>query len=214
MSASVRELIADRVLWRQERRVGVRVLPYIGSKVLVLGVITALQCAFLAAFVHLVLDMGSYGFGLPQTIGVTVLTGQVGMTVGLLISAFFRSSEAAVGTLPLLLIPQISFSSIMVSIRDMGMVGKAATYLTLERYAFDALIKCGKELAVPTYRAGEFDRQPINGSLWKLGLKLSDAANEQGFSLFTLSSILSGTATSLLILTLILVWRDREGSRG
>ena len=37
MSAAVRELISDQVIFRRERRVGVGVLPYVLSKVVVLG---------------------------------------------------------------------------------------------------------------------------------------------------------------------------------
>ena len=43
MSAAVRELISDQVIFRRERRVGVGVLPYVLSKVCVLGVIVAAQ---------------------------------------------------------------------------------------------------------------------------------------------------------------------------
>ena len=58
MSAAVRELIADQVIFRRERRVGVRVLPYVLSKVIVLGVITALQACVLSGIVYWVFEMG------------------------------------------------------------------------------------------------------------------------------------------------------------
>jgi energy-coupling factor transporter ATP-binding protein EcfA2 len=44
-SGSVRELIAERSIWRRERRIGVGVAPYVASKVLVLGTVVTLQCA-------------------------------------------------------------------------------------------------------------------------------------------------------------------------
>lgn len=207
MSGAVRELISDRVIWRRERRVGVGVLPYVGSKVLVLGVITALQCSFLSAFVYFALSMSGYGFDLAKMALVTTLTGWVGMSVGLLVSAIFVSSEAAVGTLPLLLIPQITFSSIMVSLRDMRPLARGVTHLTIERYAFDALIKCGERVAVASSKAGEWKERPINGSLWQLGLKMTDAAEDQGYSLTTLILALGATAATLLLATVGLVRR-------
>ena len=71
------------------------------------------------------------------------------------------SSEGAVGTLPLVLIPQITFSSILVAIRDMGATAKALTWITFQRYTFDAALKCGDEVAVRNNR-GEFAAEPIN----------------------------------------------------
>ena len=43
MSASVRELISDQVVFRRERRVGVGVLPYVLSKFFILSVLTVVQ---------------------------------------------------------------------------------------------------------------------------------------------------------------------------
>ena len=57
MSASVRELISDQVIFRRERRVGVLTAPYVGSKVIVLGVLTALQAMFLAAAMYYVMPL-------------------------------------------------------------------------------------------------------------------------------------------------------------
>ena len=140
MSAAVRELIADQVIFRRERRVGVRVLPYVLSKVIVLGVITALQACVLSGIVYWVFEMGhdKYNFDFTSLMGISCLTAWVGMSLGLLISSVWRSSEAAVGTLPLILIPQIAFSSIMFSIRDMQPLAKLATWFTFQRYTFDA----------------------------------------------------------------------------
>lgn len=212
MSAAVRELISDRVVWQRERRVGVGVLPYVASKVIVLGGFIALQCAILSAFLYAAVGMGAYEFSLPHLMATTVLTGFVGISIGLFVSSVWTSSEAAVGTLPLLLIPQITFSSIMVSVRDMGPLAQAFTWVTIQRYTFDAIIKCGNLLAVSTYKKGEWEQQPINGSLWKLGLKMSDAADDMGFSHPTLSAMLAAVVMVMLSATTTAVWlRGRKG---
>ena len=59
------------------------------------------------------------------------------MSLGLLISSIWHSSEAAVGTLPLILIPQIALSSIMFSIRDMGVFARPV-HGHFSAYTFDA----------------------------------------------------------------------------
>src|SRR6185503_13860183 len=62
-SASVRELIADRTIWRREARVGIRALPYLASKVTVLGALVALQCTVLSTMCWALLPMwGAYGY--------------------------------------------------------------------------------------------------------------------------------------------------------
>jgi ABC transport system ATP-binding/permease protein len=207
MSASVRELISDRVIWQREHRIGVGVAPYVGSKLLVLGTVVALQCAGLNLFLYIVLGMGGeYAFDPVLSVLVSVLTGWVGMAIGIFTSSWWTSSEAAVGTLPLLLIPQITFSSVMVSMRDMEPLAKAFTWVTIQRYAFDAIIKCGEMVAIPTYGRGEWDSQPVNGALYKLGLKFTDQADDIGFTLNQLIAILSGIILVLVAATMLKVW--------
>lgn len=216
MSAAVRELISDRVIWRRERRVGVGVGPYVGSKVVVLGILVALQCIALANLAWWPLDMGSetWAYSLPQLMGVSVLTGWVGMSLGLLVSAWWTSSEAAVGTLPLLLIPQITFSSIMVSIRDMTWLAKLFTWATVQRYTFDATIKCGKAVGVLD-RKGEWTDQRLLGTVYNLGLKFDDSnADDIGFTLPELVAILGGFSVVFLGTAAILVWRRGRDGRG
>ena len=141
MSASVRELISDRVLWNRERRVGVGVLPYVGSKVAVLGAIAVTQCSFLSLTCWAWFGLAEVGYGGGALAGVASLTGLAGMALGLAISALFSSSEAAVGTLPLLLIPQITFSGLLIRLTMMFKPTEAITFWNPLRYAFEAILK-------------------------------------------------------------------------
>ena len=95
-------------------------LPYVLSKIVVLGVLVGLQAVFLSGIMYWALDMGSYEFSLKLLLGISCLTAWVGMSIGLFLSSLWRSSEAAVGSLPLVLIPQIVFSSVMLALKDMG----------------------------------------------------------------------------------------------
>ena len=210
MSGAVRELISDRAIWRRERRVGVAVGPYLGSKLIVLAAISAIQCAALGGMVYAALSLGDYEFSLPGLMGVCVLTGWVGLSLGLLISSVFRSSEAAVGTLPLLLIPQIAFSGLIVALRDMPPLAHALTWATLQRYAFEAALKCGGYLAVPTRVAGELDRRAITGPLYELGLKPA-GAEDMGLSMFSLCGAMVAFSLLFLLCTWGVVRRRDEG---
>ncbi len=210
MSASVRELISDRVIWLRERRVGVGVLPYLLSKVVVLGAMIAAQCIIFTVLLYWVVGMQEYGYGLADLSVVATLTGLVGMSLGLLVSASWTSSEAAVGTLPLLLIPQITFSSIMVSVRSMGELAQLCSWFTVQRYAFDAVIKCGDELAY--FKYGQWQRQGVRGFLYELGLKGTSGADDMGLSLGQLHAAMGGFTVVFLMTTAGLVWaRGRRG---
>ncbi len=208
MSASVRELIADRVIWNREHRIGVGVGPYVTSKLVVLGLIVALQCAGIDLFMHVALGMGGeFGFDPALSALVAVLTGWVGMGIGLFTSSIWTSSEAAVGTLPLLLIPQITFSSIMVSMRNMEPLAKAFTWVTVQRYSFDAIIKTGEQVAMAPYRGRtEWEPYPVNGQLYELGLKFTADADDYGLPLEQLIAILASFTVALTVATMLRVW--------
>ncbi len=213
MSASVRELISDRAIWRRERRVGARLLPYIGSKICILGAVIVVQCVVLTTMLFFPLHLGDHGFSLPLLASVQALTGLSGMGLGLLISSSFTSSEAAVGTLPLIIVPQITFSSIMVPIQRMGFLAECATWVTLQRYALDASIKAGEALQVAyKYDATRWEKQVITGTLYDLGLKPNDP-DQMGLSIGVLMAALAGFGLFfLLAATVITKLRDKQGA--
>lgn len=210
MSMSVRELIIDRTIWRRERKVGVRVLPYLGSKLAVLAALNALQTFAFTAIVWLSMGLGDYGYGLAELGLAQVLTGLTGLALGLMLSALYTSSEAAVGTLPLLLIPNICFSSIMVSLRDMGPLPKAFTWVTMQRYAFDLSLKMGSHLEETSRIPGKWDRRPLSGPLYELGLKGSNV-DDMGLEVGQLCMALGGFIAVFLAITVVTTWaRDRS----
>jgi ABC-type multidrug transport system ATPase subunit len=116
-SISAREIVRERPIYNRERMVNLKLLPYVGSKLLVLSLTVGLQCALLFGSLKLfhaagLMELpGSYG-GLPQ-FGLMVLTGAVGVAIGLLVSALVKTSEMATSIVPLILIPQILFSGLV-----------------------------------------------------------------------------------------------------
>jgi ABC-type multidrug transport system ATPase subunit len=116
-SVSAREIIRERPVYNRERMVNLGLLPYVGSKLFVLGFIVGLQCLFL--FVPLkfldvsgLMPMPGELFGIPQ-LWAMLLTAGVGVALGLLISALVKTSEMATSLVPLILIPQILFSGLV-----------------------------------------------------------------------------------------------------
>ena len=210
MSMSVRELIIDRTIWRRERKVGVRVLPYLSSKLVVLAALNAVQTVAFTTIVYFSMGLGDYGYGLLELSGAQALTGLSGLALGLMLSALYTSSEAAVGMLPLLLIPNICFSSIMVSLRDMGPLPKAFTWITMQRYAFDLSLKVGTHLEGPSRIPGKWDRKPLSGPLYDLGLKGADV-EDFGLTVAELAGSLGSFVVLFLAIALVATWaRDRN----
>ena len=209
MFAAVRELITDRTVWRREHRAGVAILPYVGSKVLVLALLTAAQAAVRVLLAGLGLDFAANGFSYLQLMGVCTLTSWAGMGMGLLVSAVWTSSEAAVGTLPLLLVPQILFSSILVPLRHMDPLSKAISWIMVQRYATDAALKCGETVMVATSFSAGWESRPVTGALWMLGLK-PDAPDDLGLSLGVLSLAIAAFAAIMVGLAgAVVAWRGR-----
>ena len=118
-SISAREIIRERAVYNRERMVNLGLLPYVGSKLLVLSVIVGLQCLLLFGTLKLFhyagmmkLPPDSPTETLAQLL-VMILTGMVGIALGLFVSAVVKTSEMATSLVPLILIPQILFSGLV-----------------------------------------------------------------------------------------------------
>ena len=139
-SVSAREIVREQPVYRRERMVNLGILPYLGSKLFVLGVIVGLQCVMLFVplkLFHLLGLMpmpGELG-GIPQ-LWAMLLTAGVGIALGLLISALVRTSEMATSLVPLILIPQILFSGI---VGVPSGISKAASLAMPAAWSFDTM---------------------------------------------------------------------------
>ncbi|MBV9928152.1 MAG: FHA domain-containing protein [Acidobacteria bacterium] len=110
-SVAAREIVKERAIYRRERMVNLRLLPYVGSKLFVLSLVVGLQCVLLFGTLAL-LPIRLPGPGILQVL-LMILTGIVGIAVGLYVSAMVKSSEMATSLVPLILIPQILFSGLV-----------------------------------------------------------------------------------------------------
>jgi ABC transport system ATP-binding/permease protein len=140
--------------------VNLGLLPYIGSKLWVLSRVVGLQCVLLFATLKIFdwtgfMKMPGKFYGIPQ-LAVMILTGMVGIALGLLISAIVETSEMATSLIPLILIPQILFSGLVgvpkgVS-RYVGVVMPAT-------WSFDEMKRLSKD-DVPVLRGKDEGAQP------------------------------------------------------
>lgn len=145
-SVAAREIIRERAVYGRERMVNLGLLPYIGSKLWVLSRIISLQCVLLFATLKLfdllgVMSMPGVLFGVPQ-VAAMILTGMVGIALGLFVSAVVKTSEMATSLIPLILIPQILFSGLVGVPKG---VSKYVGAVMPATWSFDTMKRLSKE---------------------------------------------------------------------
>jgi ABC transport system ATP-binding/permease protein len=116
-SVSAREIIRERAVYNRERMVNLGLVPYVASKLFVLSMIVGAQCVLLWSTLKLfhiagLMQMPGYLGGIPQLL-IMIMTGIVGIALGLFVSAIVKTSEMATSLVPLILIPQILFSGLV-----------------------------------------------------------------------------------------------------
>jgi hypothetical protein len=94
---SVREVVKERVgkrsMFLHERFIGLSPLAYLLSKIVPLGVLSALSSIFVCGVVWLFIGRDTLGIDFPILLGAVLLTGWASVLLGLLISCIADSSE-------------------------------------------------------------------------------------------------------------------------
>ena len=109
---AIREFVKEAPIYRRERTVNLGILPYMLSKIVVLGVLCLVQSLILVAVVE-IFDPFKHSVFLPPFLEVYItiaLTSLAGLMLGLTISAVAPNNDRAMSFLPLLLLPQVIFA--------------------------------------------------------------------------------------------------------
>jgi ABC-type multidrug transport system ATPase subunit/pSer/pThr/pTyr-binding forkhead associated (FHA) protein len=136
-SGTAREIVQEWPVYRRERMVGLSIASYLAAKVTVLAAIVAVQTGCLLGVVGL-----ACGFQGPWWHAWLVLAAAAlaGGAVGLVISATLRTTEAAAGVLPILLLPMIVLGGILVPLADLPGPTRALAAAMPSRWAFEGLM--------------------------------------------------------------------------
>lgn len=105
-----KELVRERALIARERNVNLQLAAYLAAKLVLLSGISVLQGTVLFAVTDYFLNLPG---GWLSTWLVLSATAIAGVTLGLLISAISDTSEGAVTTVPIVLVPQIILSGFL-----------------------------------------------------------------------------------------------------
>jgi hypothetical protein len=133
-----REIIRERGIFNRESALGVRLVAYLSSKLIVLfGLMviqTLLYAGVLFAFVPLHADASVY----LAVFALLVLTGFVAVAMGLFISAAVNTEAQATTVLPLAFIPQLIFAGAIVPVASMAGPAHALAAVTFARWSLAA----------------------------------------------------------------------------
>ncbi len=125
---TAREITKEAVVYRRERMVNLRLLPYIGSKVIIVSLLCVYQVAVLLLFSLGFTQYPDMSAGQwAQFALVLLLAAMAGALLGLLISAATSSTDQAVALIPVILIPQFILAGVLMPELGASPVAKIAT---------------------------------------------------------------------------------------
>ncbi len=113
---SIQEITKESDIYRRERAVNLKLIPYISSKLLILGVLSALQSVLFVLILTQFIDLPTVSLLNSLTFEIVItlfLTTFAATTLGLVVSAFVSNSDRAMGIAPYLLIPQLILNGLV-----------------------------------------------------------------------------------------------------
>lgn len=113
---SVRELIKERVIYERERATGLSRSAYLMSKVIVLGMITALQAVIICGIGFATRRLPEEGLIMPPAVELCLVITALGFTsmmFGLVISSLVKTAEKTMPLLVMFAIVQVVFTGIL-----------------------------------------------------------------------------------------------------
>ena len=134
---AVTEIVKERAIFVRERMVFLKILPYVMSKLTVLGVLALLQSAMLLAILWVRLDLQSSYLAM---LGLMFLCSLGGLALGLLLSAIRPTLASAMSILPIILTFQIILGGAMQTIPNMNIATRWIAQATIARWGFEAML--------------------------------------------------------------------------
>jgi ABC-2 type transport system permease protein len=115
-------------------------LDLLGGYGLAFGFVGAVQAAVASTFAVVVLGLEVHG-RLPGVLALAVLNAELGMALGLLVSAFARTEFQAVQFMPAFVLPQLLLCGLFVARAEMNGVLRGVSDVLPMTYAYDALAR-------------------------------------------------------------------------
>lgn len=136
---SVREISREWALVEREFRIGLSASAYLLAKFLVFCAVSVLQALLFTLCLHL-LFATSFAFSIAN-ISLLCSACACGSILGLCVSGFSKNVNMAISFLPIIFIPQIFFSGILMPFDEMPWLGQMLSHLTISRPVFSMFKK-------------------------------------------------------------------------
>ena len=130
-----REVVKELPIYLRERAVNLELWAYLGSKILVLAGLCAVQCIGLLIIVAPMTQLE------PQTgpmLLTLLLTSWCGMLMGLVVSALVDNADKAMAIIPVLLIPQVVLANVITPLD--GFMRTVASCLMVSFWSVDGML--------------------------------------------------------------------------
>jgi len=171
---AAREISKERPIFLRERLAGIRIWPYLLSKLAVLATLCVVQGVLLLGIIGARVELTTDGGTWWLILATLVLTSLVATLQGLLLSGMAGSSDQAVSLVPLVLLPQVIFSGMLIGLSDLGPL-RAVSNLMPGRWAYGGLAALTEltdlysQTGISRHAKDVFDTSP-SGAMLALGL--------------------------------------------
>jgi ABC transport system ATP-binding/permease protein len=137
---TMREVVKEAEIYRRERMIGLKILPYVFSKVWLSAVLAIYQSAIFLVTKAIAVDLpGGWQVGVAMYFTLFLAT-LGGMVMGLLVSALSSSQNVAPLLTILFLVPQITFAGSFLPLSTIGPVGQTISQMTITRWTYEAMV--------------------------------------------------------------------------
>jgi ABC-type multidrug transport system ATPase subunit len=134
------QICTEFPIFFRERLVNVRILPYVASKVAVLGPVLIFICILMLGVLRVFDRLPALGLETYAEMSVTlILSAFAALALGLLTSALVSSPEQATMAMPMLCFPQVLFSGAILPVPIMAFLGKTMSVFMSDRWSFESL---------------------------------------------------------------------------
>jgi ABC-type multidrug transport system ATPase subunit/pSer/pThr/pTyr-binding forkhead associated (FHA) protein len=131
-SSAVREIVDELPVYRRERQSELKLVSYLGSKLVYLAAVAVAQSLSLIVVLML---MGALENHLFECLLITWMMAFEGGLIGLLISSTFSSAEKALYVFPLTMIPQLLLAGMLIPVSPLNpfFVRQAGTHIEIQQ---------------------------------------------------------------------------------
>jgi len=205
------EIIKEKTVYRRERMVNLKILPYLGSKMFVLVGFGMVQIAAFMVIVGLKIEYPVEGVltKAPIEIYITLLLVLLaGLGMGLLISALVRNSNIVAYIILVLIMFQFIYSGVMYKLPDLT---KPLSYVAPTRWAIQAMgatVDINKLNDMSQQFVSEINGMPVNKTVSAPLMLFLEFEMTQEEILFDWSMLLLLWAVSSILTIIVLKKQD------